>query len=97
MEGTSIVAVIITGIIVGLLGKFLAPGDKDNIPIWLTLVLGIAGAFIGYWIAAAVGVAETSGPIDWIRLLISIVVAAILVMIASTMMGRNTTSRGGRV
>ena len=31
-----IIGVIIAGIIIGLLGKFVAPGDKDNIPIWLT-------------------------------------------------------------
>ena len=35
-----ILGVIIAGIIIGLLGKFVAPGDKDNIPIWLTIVCG---------------------------------------------------------
>ena len=36
-----IISVIIAGIIIGLLGKFVAPGDKDNIPIWLTIILGL--------------------------------------------------------
>ena len=27
-----IIRVIIAGIIIGLLGKFVAPGDKDNVP-----------------------------------------------------------------
>jgi uncharacterized membrane protein YeaQ/YmgE (transglycosylase-associated protein family) len=83
---------IIFGAIIGLLGKFVAPGDKDNIPIWLTVILGIIGAVAGYWLAAALGVDATKG-IDWIRWVISIAVAAVLVMIASTAMGRNTTSR----
>ncbi len=83
------IGTIIFGAIIGLLGKFVAPGDKDNTPIWLTIILGIVGALLGYWIAGLLGVGNTSG-IDWIRWIISIVVAAILVMIASTVMGRNT-------
>ncbi len=33
-----IIGLLIGGLIIGLLGKFVAPGDKDNIPIWLTLL-----------------------------------------------------------
>ena len=90
------IGTIIFGAIIGLLGKWVAPGDKDNIPIWLTVILGIIGALAGYWLAGVLNVGETEG-IDWIRWIISIVVAAILVMIASTVMGRNTgAARGGR-
>ena len=32
-----IIGVIVAGIIIGLLGKFVAPGNRDNIPIWLTI------------------------------------------------------------
>jgi uncharacterized membrane protein YeaQ/YmgE (transglycosylase-associated protein family) len=38
-----IIGVIIAGIIIGLLGKFFAPGNRDNIPFWLTIVCGIGG------------------------------------------------------
>ena len=38
-----IIGVIIAGIIIGLLGKFFAPGNRDNIPLWLTVLCGIAG------------------------------------------------------
>src|SRR5215213_3334211 len=82
-----IIGVIIAGIIIGLLGKFFAPGDRDNIPLWLTVVCGIGGVLIGYYLAAALGVEATRG-IDWIRWIISIVVAAILVMIAASVTGR---------
>ena len=41
--GIAIAAFLIVGTIVGLIGKFLAPGDKDNIPLWLTVICGIAG------------------------------------------------------
>jgi uncharacterized membrane protein YeaQ/YmgE (transglycosylase-associated protein family) len=73
----SIIGLIIAGIIIGLLGKFLAPGDKDNVPIWMTIVLGIVGVLLGYWVAGLLGVSSTNG-IDWLRWIISIVIAAIL-------------------
>jgi uncharacterized membrane protein YeaQ/YmgE (transglycosylase-associated protein family) len=87
-----IIGVIIAGIIIGALGKFVAPGDRDNIPIWLTILCGIGGVLIGYYAAAALGVEKTDG-IDWLRWLISIAVAAVLVMIAASVTGRRSTSR----
>jgi len=90
-----IIGLIVAGIIIGLLGKFVAPGDKDNIPIWLTVLCGIAGVLIGYYLAAALGVDATDG-IDWVRWIISIVVAAVLVIAASTITGRNSRGRAVR-
>ena len=84
-----IIGIIIAGLIIGLLGKFVAPGDRDNIPLWLTLLCGIGGVLIGYYIAAALGVAATRG-VDWVRWIISIIVAAVLVMIAASVTGRRT-------
>jgi len=85
----TIVGLIIAGLIIGLLGKFVAPAARDNTPLWLTLLCGIGGVLIGYWIAGALGVAHTNG-VDWIRWIISIIVAAVLVAIASGVTGRNT-------
>jgi uncharacterized membrane protein YeaQ/YmgE (transglycosylase-associated protein family) len=85
-----IIGVIIAGIIIGLLGKFVAPGDRDNIPLWLTVLCGIGGVLIGYYVSAALGVDATKG-IDWLRWIISIAVAAILVVIAATVTGRSRT------
>ena len=85
-----IIGVIIAGIIIGLLGKFVAPGDKDNIPLWLTILCGIGGVILGWFIYTAFGGQETRG-IDWIRWLVAIAVAAVLVVIASTLTGRNRT------
>ena len=91
-----ILVLLIAGLIIGLLGKFLAPGDKDNIPIWLTLLCGIGGVLLGYVIYGAFGGDETNG-VDWIRWLVSIAMAALLVIIASTVMGRNSSSTHTRV
>lgn len=87
-----IIGVIVAGIIIGLLGKLIAPGDRDNIPIWLTIVCGIAGVIIGWFIYSAFG-GDGSDGIDWVRWIIAIVVAAVLVMVASAVTGRSTTRR----
>lgn len=83
-----IIGVIIAGIIIGLLGKFVAPGDRDNIPLWLTVLCGIGGVLIGWYVAAALGVEATSG-VDWLRWIISIIVAAVLVVIAASVTGKS--------
>jgi uncharacterized membrane protein YeaQ/YmgE (transglycosylase-associated protein family) len=88
----SIIGVIIAGIIIGILGKWLAPSNRDNIPLWLTIICGIAGVLVGYWLAGVLGVSATGG-VDWIRWVISLVVAIIFVVIASGLMAR----RGSKV
>ena len=84
-----IIILIIVGAIIGLLGKFVAPGDKDNIPIWLTILCGIGGVILGWYVYAAFG-GDGSGGIDWVRWIVAVLVAAVLVVIASTVTGRNT-------
>jgi uncharacterized membrane protein YeaQ/YmgE (transglycosylase-associated protein family) len=83
-----IIGVILAGIVIGLLGKFIAPGNRDNIPIWLTIICGIAGVLIGWFIYTAFGGNGSPG-IDWVRWIIAIAVAAVLVMIASAVTARS--------
>jgi uncharacterized membrane protein YeaQ/YmgE (transglycosylase-associated protein family) len=87
-----LIVLIIVGAIIGLLGKLVAPGDKDNIPIWLTILCGIGGVLIGYWIYSLFG-GNGSGGVDWVRWIVAVIVSAVLVVIASTVTGRNTGSR----
>jgi len=79
---------IIAGIIIGLLGKFVAPGDKDNIPLWLTLLCGVGGVLIGNVIYEALG-GDGSRGVDWTRWIVAILTAAVLVVVASSVTGRN--------
>ncbi len=90
----SIIGLIIAGIIIGLLGKFVAPGDKDNIPLWLTLLCGIGGVLIGDVIYHAFGGNGSPG-VDWTKWIVAILTSAVLVVIASTLTGRNTGARTG--
>jgi uncharacterized membrane protein YeaQ/YmgE (transglycosylase-associated protein family) len=87
-EEVEIIGVIIAGIIIGLLGKFVAPGNRDNIPIWLTIICGIGGVLIGWFVYTAFGGNGSPG-IDWVRWIIAIAVAAVLVMIASALTARS--------
>jgi uncharacterized membrane protein YeaQ/YmgE (transglycosylase-associated protein family) len=94
-----VIGVIIAGIVIGLLGKWIAPRSRDNTPLWLTVLCGIGGVLIGYYLAAALGVAATPG-IDWVRWIISVLLAAVLVMIASSLTGARRgrlTGRRGRI
>jgi len=89
------VGVIIAGIVIGLLGKFVAPGSKDNIPLWLTILCGIGGVILGWYVYLAFdGSGDTSG-VDWVRWMVAVLVAAVLVVIASTITGKNTARKRG--
>lgn len=46
--------VLIIGLIVGALAKFLMPGQQGG-GIIVTILLGIVGAFVATWIGQAVG------------------------------------------
>ena len=51
---------ILLGLIVGALAKWIMPGDDPGGTI-LTILLGIAGAFVGGFLATLVGLGTVSG------------------------------------
>ena len=57
-----LIVTLIVGLIVGAIAKFLMPG-QDGGGLILTALLGIAGAFVGSFIAGALGMA---GAVGWI-------------------------------
>ena len=91
MTVTSIITALIVGLIIGALGRLVVPG-KQNIPIWLTLVIGVVAALLGTVLAKAVGVNDTSG-VDWIELLFQVVLAAIGVALVAGVWGRRGVTR----
>ena len=72
-----IIGTIIFGAIIGILAGLVLPG-RQRISVAMTVIIGIVGALLGYWLAGVLGVNDTKG-IDWIRWIISIAVAAVLV------------------
>ena len=87
MDVSTILFYLIVGTIVGLLGKFFAPVDKDNIPFWLTIVCGIGGMLLGDVIYRAFGGNGSAG-LDWTQGIVTVLTAMVLVMIASGLTGR---------
>lgn len=87
------IILIIVGAIIGALGKFIAPGDKDNIPIWAVVLCGIGGILLGAVIYGAFG-GDGSAGIDWTRWIVAIITAVVLTMIASAILSKRTSSAG---
>ena len=72
-----VIGLIIFGAIIGALARFFMKGNQNIGMVW-TIVLGILGALVGYWLAGLMGVANTSG-IDWIRWILSIICAMLFI------------------
>jgi uncharacterized membrane protein YeaQ/YmgE (transglycosylase-associated protein family) len=71
-----IIGTIIFGAVIGVLARIVLPG-KQPYGFIVTILLGIAGALIGYWLWGLLGGGNTFG-IDWIRWVISVAAAAVL-------------------
>lgn len=91
MTVTGIITALIVGLIIGALGRLVVPG-KQNIPIWLTMVVGIVAALLGTVLARAFGVADTKG-FDWIEFLFQVVLAAIGVALVAGIGTRRRLTR----
>lgn len=98
----TIIVTLVGGLVIGLLGKTVAPGDRDHIPLWLTVVCGIGGMLLGslvyYWLfgvnenvagKSGYGWDNTTKGIDWWRHAWQVAAAAVLVVIAAGATGRS--------
>lgn len=83
-----VISAIIVGAIIGALGRLVLPG-RQNIPVWLTIVIGIVAALIGTLIARGFGWADTAG-VDWIEIVIQVILAAIGVALVAGLYGRRS-------
>ncbi|MDI6098262.1 GlsB/YeaQ/YmgE family stress response membrane protein [Actinoplanes sp. NEAU-A12] len=88
---TGIIVALIVGLVIGALGRLVVPG-KQNIPLWLTMVVGVVAALLGTVIARAAGVASTPG-FDWIEFFFQVVLAAIGVALVAGTYGRRRLTR----
>ncbi len=87
----SFIWAIIAGLIIGVIARAIRPGKQD-IPIWLTILIGIGGAIVGNLLASAIGVRHTGG-IDWIRHTLQIVVAIVLLGVVEPAWSRRRVGR----
>jgi uncharacterized membrane protein YeaQ/YmgE (transglycosylase-associated protein family) len=72
----SIIWIIIIGFVAGMIARFLSPAPNNPSGFILTVVLGIAGAFVATWLGQAIG---------WYRIdqgagLIGAIIGAVIVL-----------------
>ena len=85
----SIIGVIIAGAIIGALARLVMPG-RQPMGFLITIILGIVGVLIGWWLAGALGVQTTSG-VDWLRWIISIIASVVVIAAYIAVTGRRKT------
>lgn len=78
---------LVGGAVVGVLGKWLAPRGRDDVPLWVTVLCGVGGVLIGNAIYTSIWSPTTPG-LDWWRHAWQIGVAAVLVALAAGLSGR---------
>ncbi|MBB5787902.1 GlsB/YeaQ/YmgE family stress response membrane protein [Jiangella mangrovi] len=86
MEVDGIISALIVGAVIGILGRLAVPG-KQSIPIWLTVAIGIVAALIG---SAIVGPLRDTDGIDWIEIIVQVALAAVGVLLATSMRSKRT-------
>ena len=87
MDIGDILGLIVFGAVIGFLARLVLPG-RQNINVIITVILGILGALIGYWLWGLISDQGDTAGIDWIRWFISIAAAAILVVAYGSITGR---------
>jgi len=88
----TIIVTLVAGTFIGLLGKAVAPGNRDSIPLWLTVLCGVGGCLLGSYLYAELydcsNMNNCTNGIDWWRHAWQVGIAAILVVVAATVTGR---------
>ena len=92
MTITGIFSAIIIGLVIGVLARAILPG-RQNIPLWLTIVVGIVAAFLGTALARALGIPTVTRGVDWMELLVQLGVAVVGVGLVSGSFGRRGITR----
>lgn len=85
----SIIALIVSGLIIGVIAKLLMPG-RDPGGFIITILLGIAGMFLGSFIGREAGFYKPGQAAGWI---ISIIGALVLLALYHLLFVRRSTHR----
>ena len=78
---------IIIGFVVGVIAKFLMPGNNEPLGFILTTILGIVGAFVASYLGQAVGIYQAGQGAG----IIGAIVGAVIVLWIWGMLTKNKT------
>jgi uncharacterized membrane protein YeaQ/YmgE (transglycosylase-associated protein family) len=80
--------IVLFGLIAGALGKLLMPGDDPG-GIIATIVIGILGSFLGYYLFRAIGIGD-SNKFDIASMIGAVIGVMILLGIYRAVVGRRS-------
>ena len=83
---SAIIATLVIGLVVGAIAKLLMPG-RDPGGCIITMLIGIAGAFVAGWLGQAVGWYQPGQPAGFIA---SIIGAMLLLLLYRLLFHRKT-------
>jgi uncharacterized membrane protein YeaQ/YmgE (transglycosylase-associated protein family) len=83
---TAILGTLVIGLVVGAIAKFLMPGPDPG-GCFITILLGIAGAFVAGFLGRVIGWYEPGQPAGFIA---SVIGAMLLLLIYRLIQGRRT-------
>ncbi|MEU4365075.1 GlsB/YeaQ/YmgE family stress response membrane protein [Promicromonospora sp. NPDC023987] len=85
-------AFLILGLIAGVIARIVIPGKQPG-GFWLTLLLGVLGAFLGGWLGSVIfGVDASAEFWSWESWLFSVLGAIIVILIVQAIFGRRKTA-----
>jgi uncharacterized membrane protein YeaQ/YmgE (transglycosylase-associated protein family) len=95
LEGTDmpmgIIGFLVFGLIVGALARLIKPG-KQNLSIFMTLVLGVVGSLIGGVVATALRTGDF-GELNVLGAIVAIIAAVLLIGVAEGVSGGRRSVR----
>ncbi|CAM2942272.1 GlsB/YeaQ/YmgE family stress response membrane protein [Skermania piniformis] len=86
MIGT-ILSALLVGLIIGALARLLMPGNQ-NIGVLMTIVLGVAGSFLGSWLTYQFGYTNSNGGFEVIPFVVGVIIAIGLISAYLAISGR---------
>lgn len=88
MDPTGIISALFAGIIIGLIARILVP-SMQPIGCFVTIIIGIIGAFLGLWVGNLLGI---TGNWSWLLIfIIQVFIATVLVAITAFLFRKSNT------
>ncbi|MCI5826184.1 MAG: GlsB/YeaQ/YmgE family stress response membrane protein [Arcanobacterium sp.] len=73
-----LIGMIIVGAVIGAIARLVKKGEQPIGILW-TIILGALGAGIGGWLVGVFGYTNANGGVEWLRWIVSVIVAVILI------------------
>jgi uncharacterized membrane protein YeaQ/YmgE (transglycosylase-associated protein family) len=85
---------IVVGLVLGVIARAILPG-RQAIPLLLTMLYGLLGSLLGNGVAGWLGVRDTGG-VDWIRHVLQLAGAVLVVAVGTPLWHAVRGDRGRR-